>query len=121
MATFAVEEECLEALVPTLILQPLVENAVKHGIARRLLPGGVRVSARRVGERLQLQVANDAADRGVAEGSGEHYGIGLRATRSRLEHLFGEGFQLDCHFDGEGGALVTIELPLQFRAVEVVA
>jgi len=79
------------------------------------------VSARRVGERLQLQVANDAADRGVAEGSGEHYGIGLRATRSRLEHLFGEGFQLDCHFDGEGGALVTIELPLQFRAVEVVA
>lgn len=116
VATFAVEEECLEALVPTLILQPLVENAVKHGIARRLRPGSVRVSAKRVGGQLQLQVANDAADLDGAAGADEHYGIGLRATRSRLDHLFGAGYRLECHFDREGGALVTIELPLQYPA-----
>jgi two-component system LytT family sensor kinase len=116
IATFDVEEECLEAFVPTLILQPLIENAVKHGIARRLHPGIVRVSARRVGDRLQLQVANDVADHADVEGHGESYGIGLRATRTRLGHLFGTGFRLDCRFNKEGEALVTIELPLHVAA-----
>jgi signal transduction histidine kinase len=116
MASFDVEEGCLEAYVPTLILQPLIENAVKHGIARRLRPGIVRVSARRVGDRLQLQVANDVADHADTKGRGESYGIGLRATRTRLGHLFGTDFRLDCRFSREGGALVTIELPLHMAA-----
>jgi two-component system LytT family sensor kinase len=116
LTTFEVEEDCLEACVPTLILQPLIENAIKHGIARRLTPGTVRVSARRSGHRLQLEVANDVADHEEAGECVECYGIGLRATRTRLDHLFGTDFRLDCQFDKDTGALVTIELPLHLQA-----
>jgi LytS/YehU family sensor histidine kinase len=107
---FDADEDCLDALVPTLILQPLVENAVKHGIAKRLNPGRVSVSGFRRGEMLQLKVCNDSAER--SQGSVDH-GIGLRATRLRLEKIFGNQFRLDCSFGGPDGAVVTIEFPLK--------
>jgi LytS/YehU family sensor histidine kinase len=93
-----------------LILQPLVENAVKQGIAKRINPGRVSVSAIRRGDMLQLKVCNDSAER--SQGSVDH-GIGLRATRLRLEKIFGNRFRLDCSFGGSDGAAVVIEFPLR--------
>lgn len=108
---FDADEECLNALVPTLILQPLVENAVKHGIAQRRTPGRVSVTARRDGDRLRLAVANDPAEGGHHVREGENHGIGLSATRTRLERTFGARHRLDCVISGPDGTVITLELP----------
>lgn len=108
---FDADDECLNALVPTLILQPLVENAVKHGIAQRRSPGRVSVTARRVGDRLRLEVANDPAEGGHQSRAGENHGIGLSATRARLERTFGARHRLECVIDGPAGTVITLELP----------
>ncbi len=108
---FDADEECLNALVPTLILQPLVENAVKHGIAQRRTPGRVSVTARRVGDRLRLAVANDPAEGGHHARESENHGIGLSATRTRLERTFGPNHRLECVINGPDGTIITIELP----------
>jgi two-component system, LytTR family, sensor kinase len=108
---FDTDEECLNALVPTLILQPLVENAVKHGIAQRRSPGRVTVTARRAGDRLRLSVTNDPAEGGHQVLAGDNHGIGLSATRARLERTFGAQHRLDCVIDGPQGTVITLELP----------
>lgn len=111
---FDADEDCLNALVPTLILQPLVENAVKHGIAQRRHPGRVRVTARRVGEdRLRLEVFNDPAEGGRKADARDNHGIGLHATRARLERAFGRTHRLEYDLSNPEGSVVRIELPLQ--------
>jgi sensor histidine kinase YesM len=113
---FDADEACLDALVPTLILQPLVENAVKHGIAKRINPGRVSVTGFRRGNMLQLKVINDPADGAPRSVEGADHGIGLRATRSRLERIYGSQYRLDCSFNGTDGTIVLIEFPLRTNA-----
>jgi signal transduction histidine kinase len=110
---FDADEDCLDALVPTLILQPLVENAVKHGIAKRINPGRVSVTAFRRGNMLQLKVHNDSAEGVKRSVDAVDHGIGLRATRSRLERIYGNQYRLECSFEGVEGTLVLIEFPLR--------
>ena len=102
--------------VPVLLLQPLVENAIKHGFARRPTGGVIRISARRAGERVDLTVADDG--RGVtAEALRElNEGVGLSNTRARLEHLYPERHALVCHQSADGGFAVTISLPFAVAA-----
>ncbi|HTY43508.1 MAG TPA: histidine kinase [Thermoanaerobaculia bacterium] len=105
------------ALVPTLILQPLVENAIKHGIAARPGAGRVEVSVARDGERrLELVVRDDGPGPppGGRRGGGE--GVGLRNTRDRLELLFGPDHAFA--FDGAPGrgCRVALSIPLAFAA-----
>lgn len=110
---FDADEDCLNALVPTLILQPLVENAVKHGIAQRRNPGRVRVTARRAGpDRLRLEVFNDPAEGGRKVDARDSHGIGLQATRARLERAFGPTHRLEYDLSNPAGSVVAIELPL---------
>lgn len=107
------DEECLNALVPTLILQPIVENAVKHGIAQRRNPGRVRVTARRLGaDRLRLEIFNDPAEGGRKADAHDNHGIGLQSTRARLERAFGRTHRLEYDLHNPAGSLVAIELPL---------
>src|SRR5580692_1073822 len=73
---FDADEDCLDALVPTLILQPLVENAVKHGIAKRVNPGRVSISGFRRGNMLQLKVCNDLAEGARKSAESVDHGIG---------------------------------------------
>jgi LytS/YehU family sensor histidine kinase len=110
---FDADEDCLDALVPTLILQPLVENAVKHGIAKRINPGRVSVTGFRRGNMLQLKVCNDSAEGARRSFESDDHGIGLRATRLRLERIFGNQYRLDCSFAGTDGGVVLIEFPLR--------
>jgi two-component system, LytTR family, sensor kinase len=117
IAHFDADEDCLDALVPTLILQPLVENAVKHGIARRVNPGRVSVTGFRHGDMLQLTVRNDSAEGSPGSVGSVDHGMGLRATRLRLDRIFGKEYRLDCSFGGAEGASVVIEFP--FRMAQI--
>jgi sensor histidine kinase YesM len=107
--------EVLDAEVPNLILQPLVENAIRHGIAPRASAGRVEISACRQGSMLVVEVRDDG--RGLTDGWAERSctGMGLRNVRARLEQLYpgAHRFAIEPHPDG--GVLVTVAIP--FRPV----
>ena len=103
-----VEPEARSALVPTLILQPLVENAIRHGMSRRA-PLAVTVRARLLSRRrLALEVIDDGAGLPPA---GAKDGIGLANTRARLDQLFGTDHHFELANRAEGGAVATLVLP----------
>ena len=106
--TVDVPDSALEAHVPPFALQPRVENAIRHGVARRSEGGKVVVSARRVDGRLQLRVVDDGPGL-PAEKVRE--GIGLRNTRDRLQQLYGTSQQLAFRKPDAGGLEVLMELP----------
>jgi sensor histidine kinase YesM len=107
--------DVLDLLVPTLILQPLVENAIKHGIARRLHGGKIRVSCQRTAGRLTLCVDDEGADAG-ASSAAPGAGVGLRNTEQRLRYLYGDGYVLRQERSAGGGTSVRIEIPIAMRA-----
>lgn len=96
------------AQVPPLLLQPLVENAVRHGVSRRLTPGRIRISARHEKSTLVLEVHDDGG--GLAQGSGG-FGIGLATTRARLEALYGTCGTLDLVRGEASGTIARLVLP----------
>ncbi len=114
--TFDVSPDAAVAEVPTLLLQPMVENAIKHGIARRRTPGTVRVRAWVVERALHLEVRNDPAEMPRGQHAPESHGVGLETTRKRLERAFGAAFRLSCEVNTPAGTIVAIELP--FRPAE---
>jgi two-component system LytT family sensor kinase len=104
--------EALGAYVPQMILQPIVENAVRHGIGPREGPGTIAVEAARQGGALRLLVRDDGVGYGNASPGLRGNGVGLRATRARLAHLYGD----ECVFDiraASPGTIVTIEIPFE--------
>jgi NO-binding membrane sensor protein with MHYT domain/GAF domain-containing protein len=108
-----VDAELLDARVPGLVLQPLVENAVRHGVARRAGHGRVEIAARQVAGRLLLQVSDNGPgfpDGWEAAASGR---VGLANTRERLARLYGAATGFEAHNAPEGGAVVSIEIPLR--------
>jgi two-component system LytT family sensor kinase len=115
---FDVAPDTLGAQVPSMILQPLVENAVKHGISRRRGAGRIEVRSRRTADALELAVRDDGAGFGGAPDSSGN-GVGLLNTQARLEQLYGaDGFEM-YRGDAPGdGALVRITLPLRMTADE---
>jgi two-component system, LytTR family, sensor kinase len=102
--------ETLDAFVPNLVLQPLVENAIKHGIEPHARGGRVVVSAKRQGETLRLEVRDNGG--GIPNGA-LHDGIGLSNTRSRLAQLYGAGQTFDISNADGGGVLVRVEIPFR--------
>ena len=111
-----VADDCLDEVVPPLLLQPLVENAVVHAIARRTRPGSVRIGAARVNGMLWLQVEDDGAE-GLPDVEGN--GIGLANTRSRLQAMYGPDAVLSIAPTEAGGTLVSLRLPCLQAAMDV--
>jgi LytS/YehU family sensor histidine kinase len=114
--TISVDEDVQDALVPHLILQPLVENAVKHGIAARRAPGHLVVTARRINDRLHLLVQDD----GPGLGDAARPGIGLSNTHARLARLYGRDYELDVSNAPGGGFQSRITVPLTGVAASAV-
>jgi LytS/YehU family sensor histidine kinase len=110
--------EALDAQVPNLMLQPLVENAIRHGIAERAAAGTVGVSARRENGQLELKVYDDGPGLQPKQRPEESAGIGLSNTRARLEQLYGERYRFDVQNRAEGGVEAIIRIPLQLAAEE---
>jgi signal transduction histidine kinase len=111
-----VEPAVWGARVPYLLLQPIVENAVRHGVAAREDGGSVAIEARRHGRVLRIVVADDGPGwAGSSNGAPAGERIGLANTRARLRRLYGESHRLDIAADG-AGVRVTMELPLEAAA-----
>jgi two-component system LytT family sensor kinase len=108
------EPATLDALVPNLVLQPLVENAIKHGISRRAASGRVEIEAESSNGTLTLRVRDDGpGPNGAATGNGTAPGIGIRNIRARLSHLYGAAQRFSLADAPGGGALATVTLPLR--------
>ncbi|MGH7565735.1 MAG: sensor histidine kinase, partial [Gemmatimonadota bacterium] len=107
-----VPAELHDARVPPLMLQPLVENAVRHGIAPREAPGRVEVEAHRDAGDLVVVVRDDGVGLGTARRAGEAaLGVGLANTRARLEELFGDRHLLEIAERPGGGVEVEVRVP----------
>jgi hypothetical protein len=110
-----IEDGVRAALVPSLLLQPLVENAIRHGISPRAGAGYVQVAARRVGDKLTITILDDGvgirARRSRVRSRGT--GLGLTNTRTRLIHLYGDGHEFESGPRDEGGFAVRITIPFR--------
>src|SRR3954471_22032094 len=104
---FDVQTETLDVRVPTLILQPLVENAIKHGIARKSGPGHIQITARREGDKLWMEVRDDGVGLSQEGWQSVHKGIGVSTTRERLLRLFGADFRFEFHRHNPGLAVIV--------------
>jgi two-component system, LytTR family, sensor kinase len=102
-----VSDQARVALVPTLILQPLVENAVRHGVAAKPGPGAVSIVADVRADRLTIAITND----GLPLPPTIHEGFGLRNIRSRLSALHGERATFTLQSRSDGGAIAVLALP----------
>jgi two-component sensor histidine kinase len=108
---FDIEPVTEEALVPNLLLQPLVENAIRHGIANRVKDGHIRLSAKKRGGDLLLKIADNGSGLSAQGILSLKEGVGLTSTRGRLERLYGSGQRLQLEASESGGVIARIVLP----------
>ena len=114
MVTFAIADSAGAALVPGLLLQPLVENAIKHGIGARSGAGRINISAARQDDRLVVEISDDG--RGLRDGAVAG-GVGLENCRARLAAMFGrDKVALTIANRDSGGAVVRLVMPFQVSA-----
>jgi two-component system LytT family sensor kinase len=106
--------ELLDAAIPALLLQPLVENSIVHGIAPRNAPGYMRLSARQSGAMLEIEVADNGC--GLADYHAD--GIGLSNTRARLRQLYEDRCSFEMTAGESGGVVVKIRIPLRFMQAQ---
>ena len=106
----AIDDETLSASVPSLVLQPLLENAVQHGVTKRNAPGKIRVLGKRAGDELCLEVADNGV--GLSDDWGKsEWGMGLTNTTERLAKLYGTEARLDIRDNSSGGVTAEICVP----------
>ena len=109
---WSVEERARTALVPSFVLQPIVENAIKHGIAKRADAGRIDITARIVDRYVELSVRDDGVGMSTADVA---EGVGLSNTRERLRTLYGNEAALTLKKSPTGGMEVTVRIPLRER------
>jgi two-component system, LytTR family, sensor kinase len=113
---FDIDPETLDAEVPNMILQPLVENSIRHGIGKKAAGGTIAISSRKAGSKLVLLVTDDG--KGLSPGlSSVVRGIGLSNTRARLAQLYGQDFHFDLSPAMEG-TRAMIEIPFQTKVAK---
>jgi LytS/YehU family sensor histidine kinase len=112
--TLDIEPETLNAHVPNLILQPIVENSIKYAIVMRAAAGHIQIRAQCRNGTLRLQVQDDGPGLHLPpRGNIASRGVGLTNTEARLKQLYGNAHKFELLNVPEGGLLVTLELPLK--------
>jgi signal transduction histidine kinase len=107
------DPEAMDALIPNLITQPLIENAIRHGLSPRARPGSVSLSVRRTNGRIELSVCDDGVGLPEAWSLGRNKGLGLLNTEARLRQLYGEDFVFEARNRAQGGVEVLLTIPLR--------
>ena len=112
--TFRVDPQAASAAVPTLLLQPLVENAIRHGVVPNGDVAEISIAAVRERDRLHLEVRDNGPGPGGSSGGG---GLGLANTRARLQELYGPSHRFELtNAPAPGGALAVIDIPYSDHA-----
>jgi sensor histidine kinase YesM len=111
-----VEQDTLDAFLPNLILQPIVENAIKHGIAPRSDLGRIEISVKKLGDDLRILVTDNGPGLNGHAGSIIREGYGLANTQARLYQVYGDAHRLDLTNGPKGGLVVTLEVPFRNEA-----
>lgn len=111
VVTMNIAPETLEARVPNLILQPLVENAIRHGIEPHARPGRIELHARREADQLALEVSDNGG--GLKNHDPDQEGVGLSNTRARLRELYGQAHRFD--LGSAPGRGLRVQLTFPFR------
>jgi sensor histidine kinase YesM len=106
-----VDEAAYDAEVPSLILQPIVENAVKYGFSQTLGPGNVSIDCRVKANMLELEVTDTGPGFPASRAQSPGTGVGLANTRARLEQMYGANYTMETTNRQEGGAVVRIRMP----------
>jgi sensor histidine kinase YesM len=113
---FNVDESCKQALVPSMILQPLAENSIKHAISVQEEGGTISVNVTCSNKKLKIEVSDDGPGAEIVNGNLHRTnGVGLVNTKERLEALFGKDFSLIVSTNSPKGVKVNITVPLQFE------
>jgi two-component system, LytTR family, sensor kinase len=108
-----ISPETLDAQVPHLLLQPLVENAIQHGVAKLSSGGNIRISSRQDGRSLWLTILDNGPGCNCPNGTAPQLGVGIRASQERLETLYGEHQNFTFGVPKNGGTEVTIRIPFR--------
>jgi hypothetical protein len=111
--------DALDALVPSMIFQPLVENAIIHGVGSRQSAGTIGIDVVREGSVLRLTVSDSG--RGFAAAAGSRGGIGLSNTEARLRQLYGQNHDIEYGRSAEGGASVAVRIPFVSQATDAMS
>ncbi len=114
---YAVEENSLDALVPSLLLQPLLENSLKYAISTREQGGSVRIESRARGAMLEISVIDDGPGLRDHSSAGERHGVGLRNMRERLAVLYGPSHRFAV-MNSLPGLRVDLALPLEIAPAD---
>jgi len=114
---FDISDDARHAMVPSLLLQPLLENAIRHGIGPRASPGRIWVSAHRAGDMLAMQVVDDGvgANARPSRERSRGTGLGLANTATRLIHLYADAHQFEAGPRDGGGFAVKLLIPFRLR------
>lgn len=112
-----IPQKALDALVPNLILQPLAENAIRHGIAQMTENGKIHFEAQIKGDRLRLVVSDNGPGMGDMAREGKSPGMGLSNTRERLQQLYHDDHEFIIENRPEGGVRVAIDIPLETHVI----
>jgi len=117
---WAIAPDVIHAQVPAMAIQPIVENALKHGVTGRVEGGTVRIGIQRQGQSLHIEVSDDGPGFDVSSINEQTSGVGLRNLRSRLRGLYGAKATLNVDSSNDGGTCVSMVMPLQLMVGELV-
>jgi two-component system, LytTR family, sensor kinase len=115
-----IDPEAMDARVPNLLLQPLVENAIRHGVAPRPEGGRIEIRARRDHDRLRLEVCDDGPGLRAEQHTALAKGIGVANTRARLQQLYGPSHRFEMTNASRQGLVVTVIFPFREYATQAV-
>lgn len=113
-----IDSDTRDSRVPTLILQPLVENALRHGIAKREAGGHLTICAKRENGVVYISVQDDGPGLPSSWTLSTHQGIGLQNTISRLEKLYGDSYNLELHTVNGSGVIANLRIPFHDQPIE---
>jgi len=108
---FDIDPEILDARIPNLILQPLVENAIQHGIAPNAKQGVIQVKGRRENGMMRISIHDNGKELSEFDLAGIKEGVGLSNTRKRLRQIYRDSYQFDIRNGENGGLIASLEIP----------